>query len=189
MLQSASPLSPLNTRYACATETASGECSRKLAAIEDFAQEHEPSKEKTTRFTEEEINACLSPDAESQYKSCIKNFRVSLQENSVEGVASVDFNCLKQTSVEFLHEPISGLFSGTHVLTARGTIISADGEGSFELEEIRFDGVPLPGFLVEQAITAVCMRQDPPFDPLKSSALPYGIRKVIIHRGYLLVFQ
>lgn len=189
IFQSASLLSLFNSRYACGAEAATEECSRKLEAIEDFALESGPSIEKTTRFTEEEINACLAPDAESKYRSCIKNFRVSLREDLVEGVASVDFNCLKQASAEFLPGLIAGLFSGTHILTARGTITSADGEASLKLEEARFDGVALPGFLVEQAITAVCMRQDPPFDPLKSSALPYSIRKVKIHPGYLLVFQ
>lgn len=189
IFQSAILLSLLSSRYACAAEAATEECSRKLEAIKDFAQQSDPSKEKTTRFTEEEINACLAPDTESKYRSCLKNFRVSLREDVVEGVASVDFSCLKQASAEFLPEPIWGLFSGTHVLTARGTITSADGEASLRLEAARFDGVALPGFLVEKAITAMCMRRDPPFDPLKSSALPYSIRKVKIHPGYLLVFQ
>lgn len=171
------------------SETAAMRCNQKLKIIEDFAALEKTDKELTTRFTEEEINSYLILDMASKYKSCLKNLKMAFKQNLLEGFASVDFDCLKETSSKSLPRLIERLFSGTHAITARGTVVSGDGEGSFQLEQVRFDESTLPKFLVEEAITAVCKSQKPPFDPIQPSPLPYNIKKITIHPGYIMVYQ
>jgi hypothetical protein len=145
--------------------------------------------EKTTRFTEQEINSYLSLHGDSKYRSCVQYFKISLAEESLEGTASVNFDCLRETSPGPVSGLITGLFSGIHTLTARGNIQNDNGTGNFRLEEARFDSVPLPGFLVEQMITGICMRLDPPFDPMEPSPFPHKIRSIHIEPGQIMVLQ
>jgi len=57
------------------------------------------------------------------------------------------------------------------------------------LHQARFDGTTLPKYLVEQIITAVGRKQNPPFDPLKPSELFYEIEKAEVHKGCVIVYQ
>jgi hypothetical protein len=76
-----------------------------------------------------------------------------------------------------------------HKLTARGQLLSGNGKASFRLEQARFDNSTLPKALVEEIITAVGRKQNPPFDPLQPSQLFYDIDKVDVHPGHILVYQ
>ena len=162
---------------------------QKLKEIEEFAAQEETDKEMVTRLTEEEINSYLSLDVNSDNQSCLKNMRMAFKQDVMEGISSVDFDCLRDTSSKTLSAIILRLFSGTHVITARGTIVSGNGKGHIQLEQVRFDDSVLPNFLIEEAIAAVCGKQEPPFNPMRSSPLPYNIIKITIHPGYIMVYQ
>jgi hypothetical protein len=84
---------------------------------------------------------------------------------------------------------MSLMFSGTHTLSASGQLQSKDGNARFYLEQARFDNSTLPRSLVEEIISAVGKKQNPPFDPLQPSRMPYKIERVDVHRGYIIVYQ
>ena len=84
---------------------------------------------------------------------------------------------------------VSLLFSGTHTITTRGKLQSDNGKGHFDLEKALFDDKSLPVFLVKEILTSVAQKQDPPFDPMQPSELPYKIDKVDVHPGYIIVYQ
>jgi hypothetical protein len=165
------------------------EYSKKIEQIEDFASNHEKGKTQNTRLTEEEINAYLDLNIKSDYKSCLERLHIAFNQDILDGYAKIDFTCVKEKSGDSLPVLMTRMFSGTHVLSIQGRIHSARGEGRFELEQARFDDIGLPGFLVEQAISSICRRQDPPFDPMDSYPLPYNIEKITIHPGYIQIFQ
>jgi hypothetical protein len=161
----------------------------KVKEIETFASEPQQEEEKTTRFTEEEINSYLNLYGDTKYRSCLQYFRISFRQEFLVGTASVDFDCLQESSPGSGSRLLTGIFSGIHTLTARGTIENDKGKGNFLLQEARFDSVPLPGFLVEQLISGICMRLEPPFDPLEPSPFPLKIRSIHIEPGQLMVVQ
>lgn len=171
------------------SQKAAEECKRKFKEVEDFAGSPATGTEKTTRFTEEEINSYMALETESKYGSCLKNFRTSFKDNLMESIASVDFDCLKQKSSKGIPGLIKRLFSGIHVITARGSFAEGEEQGGFRLEEARLDDGTLPRYLIERMISAICMQQEPPFDPMEPSTLPYNIKRVTIHPGYIMVFQ
>ncbi len=84
---------------------------------------------------------------------------------------------------------IARLFSGVHELSTRGKLVAQDGKGYYQLEEAKFDTTALPNFLVSEIITAVGKKQKPPFDPIQPTDLPFAIRKVDVHKGYIVVYQ
>jgi hypothetical protein len=168
---------------------AAEQCGLKLKNLEDFAVEHKPMGKQTTRFSEDEVNSYLALNLRSKYHPCLKSLSVTFEKQRLQGIASIDFDSLGSTSTRFLPKIIGILFSGTHELTARGQLLSESGKASFQLEQARFDDSNLPKFLVEEIITAVGRKQNPPFDPLKPSQMPYEIESVEVHQGYILVHQ
>ena len=176
-----------DTQSPSVSQFAADECRRKLKDVMDYAAATDD--EKATRFTEEEINSYIKLYGASEYRSCLKNLNIRIKNNALDGVASIDFDCLNETSSKSLPKLIPLLFSGVHEIFTHGTFVSGLGEGRFQLSEARFDDGMIPIFLAEQTITALCMRQKPPFDPMKSSKLPHGIKKVTLHSGYIMVYQ
>lgn len=127
----------------------------------------------------------LSP----KFHPCLKSLQMTFEEGNLRGVASINFDKLGSASKKFMPKLLSAVFSGTHILDARGQLLSGSGKASFRLGQARFDNSNLPKSLVEEIITAVGKRQNPPFDPLQPSNLPYRIEKVDVHQGYITVYQ
>jgi hypothetical protein len=171
------------------SKAAAERCSAKLKKLEDFSASHKPGSRQTTSFTQDEVNSHLALDLSSKYHPSLKSLVVTFEEKKLQAVTTIDFDRLGETSTKFFPKLLGTLFSGTHTLTARGQLVSGNGKAHFLLEEAKFDNSTLPKSLVEEIISAVGRKQDPPFDPLQPSELPYGIRKVDVHRGYIVVHQ
>lgn len=157
--------------------------------LQAFADSHKPGQTQTTKFTEEEINSYLALEISSKYHPCLKSLVLSFKEKKLKVVSAIDFDRLGRSSTKILPKLMSFLFSGIHTLDADGQVISGDGKGSFKLEKATFDRGELPRSLVESIISAVGRKQTPPFDPMQPTAMPYEIRKVDMHSGYIIVYQ
>jgi hypothetical protein len=171
------------------TNAAAGRCDSKLQALESFAVHHKAGQKLATKFTEDEVNSYLALDLSAKFHPSLKSLTVTFEENRLQGVAAINFDRLGTTSGKVLPKLLNLLFSGVHTITARGQLISGNGKVNFLLEQARFDNSTLPKALVEDIITAVGRKQNPPFDPLKPSQLFYNIEKVDVHSGYILVYQ
>ncbi|MBN2319289.1 MAG: hypothetical protein JXR49_09440 [Acidobacteria bacterium] len=178
-----------DTRTHSISEEAAERFGQKLKDIQDFAPQEESDREQATRITEEEINSYLSMGSNLKYQTCLRTLKMTFKQDILEGLASVDFDCLKEISSTSIPKYISLLFSGTHVITGRGKILSGDGEGRVQLEQARFDNSRLPNFLIEEAVEAVCETQKSFFNPLQPSPLPYSIKRITVHPGYIMVYQ
>jgi hypothetical protein len=180
---------PSGARAPSISEAAAVRCNKKLKQIEDFSALNGTGKNQTVRFTEEEINSFLTLDKSVKLNSCFKNLEMAFKEGILEGVASIDFDCLKETASKSIPRFISQMFSGIHIVSTRGKIESANGEGSIQLEQTRFNNTTIPNFLIKEAVVALCKHQKSPFNPLETSALPHAIKKITVHPGYIVVYQ
>jgi hypothetical protein len=172
------------------TRAAADRCAAKVKSLEDFDTHHKPGQKQTTRFTQEEVNSYFALELSSKYHPSLKSVSFTFEENNrLQSVATIDFDKLGATSNKILPKLLSFVLSGVHTLTARGELVSGNGKAHFRLEEARFDTTTLPRALVEEIITAVGRKQNPPFDPLQPSELFSGIQKVDVHSGYILVYQ
>jgi hypothetical protein len=171
------------------TKAAADRCKSKLNTLESFAAHRKPGQKQTTQFSADEVNSYLALELHPKYHPSLKNLTVAFEEESLQAVAAIDFDRLGVTSTKLLPKLIGFLFSGVHTLTARGRLLSGNGKASFRLEQARFDSTTLPKSLVEEIITAVGRKQNPPFDPLQPSELFYDIEKADVHAGYILVYQ
>jgi len=176
-----------NILASAVSKVAAERCSVKLKSLEDFSVKPKTGQKQTTRFTEDEVNSYLALDV--KYNPCLKSLLMTFEENRMLVVAAIDFDRLETTSSKFLPKLMSFMFSGTHTLTASGQLLSKNGNASFHLEQARFDDSTLPRSLVEEIISAVGKKQNPPFDPLQPSQMPYKIERVDVHPGYIIVYQ
>ncbi len=185
----ASPAGPGATAPDMSKAAAAERCNVKLKALEHYAAHPKTGRVQTTQFSEEEVNSYLELDLSSQYHPCLKSLTFVFEEDRLQGVATIDFDRLGKTSSKLFPKLLSFMLSGVHTITARGQLVSGDGKASFRLEQARFDNSTLPKALVEEILSAVGRKQNPPFDPLQPSQLFYGIRKIDVHAGYVLVDQ
>jgi hypothetical protein len=184
----ASPAQP-RARLSPASKAAAERCRLKMKGVEDFDALQNPERGQTTKFSEEEVNAYLAEDLNFETNPSLKELRITLENQRLRAEAMIDFDRLGMTSTKLFAKIITMLFSGTHTLTAQGRLVSAEGEAHFELQQALFDDTTIPKSLVEEIITAVGQKQNPPFDPLKPSKLLYKIDKIETHRGYIIVYQ
>jgi len=174
------------------SKAAAASCALKVQRLEDYAATPIPAVsvgKQTTRLTEDELNSYLELDLRPEYHPSLKSLRVRFMEARLQGSASIDFDLVELKDASLLTSLLRKMLAGVHSLVVLGGLVSGDGKAHFRLEEARFDGISLPNLLVAEIITAVCRKQNPPFDPMKPSALPYRIQKVELHAGYIVVYQ
>ncbi len=174
---------------AAISKSAAESCDAKVKQLESFEAEPRPGAEQTTRITESEINSYLEFNLREKYHPSLRSLRLTLNEGSLRGQALIDFDKLAQGSTNTLTQLIAKMFSGVRELEVSGVLIAGEGKAHFKLQEAQFDGRTLPNALVEEVITAVGRRQDPPFDPMQPSEMPYLIERVDVFRGYIIVRQ
>jgi hypothetical protein len=172
------------------SQAASDSCNLKIKNLENFAADSAAKQSQTTRFSQNEINSYLALDLSSKYSPGLKSLQLTFEEsNNLQALALIDFDKLELSTTKPFAQLFANMFSGIHQLTLRGSLIAQAGEASFKVGDARFDGNALPGLLVEEIITTVGRRQNPPFDPLHPTQMPYHIEQVDVHSGYIIVRQ
>ena len=185
-----SPLAAQSTAHAAGiSRTAADSCDAKVKRMQAYAAAPNPAKKLTTQLTENELNSYLALDLSPQYHASLKSIRLKFEEGRLQAVAIIDFDRLEFSSTQFLNSLFRKMLTGVHTLSVVGSLVSGAGKANFKLQEARFDALTLPNLLVTEIITAVGRKQNPPFDPMQPSILPYRIEKVDVHSGYIVVYQ
>ena len=65
-----------------------------------------------------------------------------------DGLISTDVELTMDEESSSGNAVVDGLLSGTHRLLIGGSLKGQDGNGNFELREVRLDGIPIPLFVV-----------------------------------------
>lgn len=78
---------------------------------------------------------------------------------------------------------IDALVSGTHQLFVKGTLAGSAGEGKFELEQVRIDGIPVPNLLIESLVDKYVKPKYPDVDLNAPFELPWEIDSIVVSQG------
>lgn len=171
------------------SRAAARRCQAKIDRLLAYAGSAKPEGGQTTQFTDDEVNSYLALETSASYHPSLKSLWFTFQESTLGCAASIDFDQIQLSSSQVLNQLLYSMFSGVHLLSLSGTLVAQEGQAYFRLAGASFDGTKLPNALVEQIITIVGRSQRPPFDPLKPSEMPYGIKKVEVHTRSITVFQ
>jgi len=170
------------------TLAAARTCDHKVKLLQEFAPKAADERQ-TLRFTAEEINSYLALVLAKKYHPSLKRLVVELGDSALRGIASIDFDRLSLTGKQGFSRFLPRLFAGIHQLRIDGILHADEGTGRFEVRLAQFDRLKLPVFLVEEIVSAVGKKQTPPFDPIRPSSLPYGIKRVDVLPGEIIIRQ
>ncbi len=171
------------------TRAAAATCDAKVKRMEAYADNPGKAGALETKLSEAELNSYLAVDLSPSFHPCLKSIVLKFQEGHLQAVASIDFDRLQLNSTQLVSGLIRKMLTGVHTLTVAGKLISDAGKASFSLDQAQFDSITLPNILVSEIISAVGRKQNPPFDPMQPTELPFHIQRVDVHTGYLLIVQ
>jgi hypothetical protein len=171
------------------SKAAAASCDAKVKMMETHAGDQGRGRKLETRISETELNSYLAISLSPNYHPCLRSILLKLDEGRLQAVASIDFDRLQLNSTQLINGFLKAMLTGVHKLTIRGGLISNMSTASFRLDGAQFDSISFPNILVSEIISVVGRKQNPPFDPMQPSALPYLIQRVDVHLGYILVEQ
>lgn len=166
---------------------------QKLAVI--LARGNEPTDPKRTpirtSFTDREVNAFFQYSELLHMPTGLVNPRVTIADGSrLEGHALVDLDAVRKSKERGVLDPLSYV-SGTVPVTAVGTLHTANGQGTFDLQSATLGGIAIPKSLLQELVSYYSKTPETPegFDLDKPFVLPAAIRSVELRPGSATIVQ
>jgi hypothetical protein len=78
---------------------------------------------------------------------------------------------------------VDSLIGGTHNLFLKGKLAGQNGRGTFDLQEVRVDGIPVPKVLMQTLFDKYVKPKYPDADLKEPFDLPWGIRSIDVQEG------
>jgi hypothetical protein len=167
---------------------------RKLAAI--FQTSLTPTATATRRvrtsFTEREVNAYFLYQGKEQLPIGVLNPQFTISDaGRVQAKALVDLDAVRTSKPRTMLDPANLFLHGTVEVRAAGTLVAANGKGTFTLESATLGGVPIAKSLLQMLVTHYSRTPETPdgVDLDKPFALPAAIRAVETQRGTATIIQ
>jgi hypothetical protein len=136
-----------------------------------------------------ELNSYLNLGLGAKLPKGLTGLHFDLNPAQIRATGRVDLEQLKRQLPEQPRWSPLGLLSGDLPIEVVGRMKSDAGFGSFEIEEVRLGPMILPPALVQQLIASATKtaRQPDGFDIRSPFRLPYGLKRVRVQLGRLLL--
>lgn len=144
-----------------------------------------------TSFTEQEVNALFQYSQLVQMPAGVVNPRLTIADAGVlTGRAVVDLDAIRKSKERGMLDPLSYV-TGSVEVTAIGTLKTANGQGTFDLQSATLGGVSIPKSLLQELVSYYSRTPETPngFSLDKPFVLPAAIRTVETRRGTATVVQ
>jgi hypothetical protein len=139
-----------------------------------------PEKGQTHSLLEEDLNAYISRELESQPLRGVEKLFVELKEGTFTTDVTVN---LDNIGLSGYLEYLKNLVEGPQDLTLEGSLEVTEGVGVYKTHGAWLNGIPLPPSVVDTLLSALGRQQDPPFDPTEEFEAPFGITDLEIKPG------
>lgn len=151
----------------------------KIDQIKSAATDATRSEAQTLDLYEAELESYVLFRLKDKIPVELKSFGVKLDAGTISSETDVTFTGSGDNSNPVLRM----LVGSTHAVYISGKLSGQGGHGTFDLEEIRFDGIPVPGFVVQALIGQYVTPKYPDVDLNKPFEIPYGIEDIQITKG------
>jgi len=144
-----------------------------------------------TSFTEQEVNALFQYSQLVQMPAGVVNPRLSIADGGLlTGRATVDLDAIRKSKERSFLDPMSYV-AGSVEVTAIGTLKTANGQGTFDLQSATLGGVSIPKSLLQELVSYYSRTPETPtgFSLDKPFVLPAAIKSVETRRGTATVVQ
>ncbi len=153
--------------------------------LEELKDNHKAgtSESMTYELTEAELNAYLTAQLRQQGQQAVESLSVTLKEGTFLTSIEVDTDQLELKGDALTLGFLRLLLQGKQTLEIEGTLEAENGIGTYLVQEARLSGFPLPANLVNDLLSSVGQKQNPPFDPTQPFPMPFSIESVTFHPG------
>lgn len=144
-----------------------------------------------TSFTDREVNAFFQYSELLHMPTGLVNPRITIGDAArLEGHALVDLDAVRKSKDRGFLDPLSYV-TGTVEVTAIGTLRTANGLGTFDLQSATLGGVSIPKSLLQELVSYYSKTPETPdgFDLDKPFVLPAAIRAVELRPGSATIVQ
>ena len=142
---------------------------------------------KTYQLSQAEINAYLLDELRHQEESAIESVSVILRDGGFLAIIGIDPDRLQLGENAITGNLLGLLFEGKQTLEIEGQLHVNQGNGTYQVQRVRFQGVTLPIVLIDQILNSLGQSQDPPLNPTSTFPMPYGIRSVTVSPGQVVI--
>ena len=144
-----------------------------------------------TSFTEQEVNALFQYSQLVQMPAGVVNPRLTIADAGLlSGRATVDLDAIRKSKERTMLDPLSWV-TGSVEVTAIGTLKTANGQGTFDLQSATLGGVSIPKSLLQEIVSYYPRTPESPNGVSldKPFVLPAAIQTVETRRGAATVVQ
>jgi hypothetical protein len=142
---------------------------------------------KTYQVTEEELNAYLSAKLHQQHQKAVESIALLLKEGTFLTRVEVNVDELQFPVDDVTTGYLRLLLKGIQTLEIEGTLEAEKGMATYRVQEARLSGIPIPARLVNNLLSSLGKKNDPPFDPSQPFEMPYGIQSFTFQPGNVMM--
>ncbi len=142
---------------------------------------------RTYELTEEELNAYLSAQLYQQDQKAVESITLLLKEGTFLTRIEVDVDELPFQGDDLATGYLRLLLKGIQILEIEGKLEAENGLATYRVQEARLSGIPIPARLVNNLLSSLGKKNDPPFDPTQPFELPYGIQSFTFQPGKVMM--
>ena len=142
---------------------------------------------RTYQVTEEELNAYLSAQLHQQHQKAVESIVLLLKEGTFLTRVEVNVDELQFPVDDVTTAYLRLLLKGIQTLEIEGKLEAENGLATYRVQEARLSGIPIPARLVNNLLSSLGKKNDPPFDPTQPFEMPYGIQSFTFQPGKVMM--
>jgi hypothetical protein len=151
---------------------------QKIDAIKAAERDKQRNESSRVQVSESELESYLLYSLQDEIPAKVDSADVQLAQDTVALDTQITF-----ASNATGNPVMDALVGGTHNLFVKGKFVAQKGEGKFDLQEVRVDGIPVPNVLIQALIKKYVNPKYPEVDLNAPFEMPWGIEELALEPG------
>lgn len=154
----------------------------KIASIRQAAEDLSRDYEATIEISEVEMESFVLYEMVDEIPAKVESIDIGIEDSKISAFVEITFPSQETGNL------LTGfLIGGTHSLFVQGRLEARNGRGTFELLEVRLDGLPMPILIVEALVDRFVTPQYPQVDLGEPFEVPWGVEGVWLSKGNAVI--
>jgi hypothetical protein len=170
---SAQPVSAQNE----ASEATAKVLEKKIEMVKAAGAAGSRRTRETVEVFEVELESYVLYGLRDDIPARLDSIDVQLTDGAISADTKITFPSDSTTSL------VDILLAGTHSFFVKAKLVASAGQGRFDLQEVKVDGIPVPTILVESLIEKYVKPKYPKVNIREPFMMPWGIESLIITPG------
>jgi hypothetical protein len=156
------------------SERSAHQLQQKIDAVQKAAETQGDRHREEVEVTEAELESYVLYKLRDDIPARMDSIDVQLTPGAIAADTQMTFTNSTGNTV------VDSLVNGTHNLFVKGKLSGVNGQGKFDLESVKVDGIPVPKVLIETLINKYVKPKYPEVDLKEPFELPWQIDRITI---------